>query len=168
MSRQRLFRALERNNDMKWIRDWIARLLIDRKRDIFYFWDGRGGRRIDPATVYRRLTVDPEFNWETDPVLIDMGNEAESLDASARTVAAVRRAFEIPALDHKRGLTETECLRLLMQFVDSMSALKKNTNTPPTSPESTESAFSDTSTTKPASDSGSTSTEQNSGGCSQC
>lgn len=132
----------------------IRRWLFNRNRAIFRYWDGRKLRRIDPMVVYRRLDSHPDFDWETTPVEVDAPSDAIAGPALAATAEAVREAFEIPVYDGKRGLTEGELTNLLIDYVEWLNALKKNTSEPPTSPPPTERESSPESTTKPAAVSG--------------
>lgn len=126
--------------------------MIDKKRSIFAFWDGRRLQRVDPLVVYRQLSLDPEFNWDEDPKLIDSGDEKMSLAAMQRTASAVRRSFGVGEYDGRQGMTEAECVQLLVTFCEAMQTLKKNTSLSPISREPTESGSSDVeSATKSAS-----------------
>ena len=127
--------------------------LINRRRAIFRFWDGRRVRAVDPIEVSRLLRRDPFFDAETHLKLIDAGDD----EAIRVTANAVRQAFGIPDLQGG-GLAELECLAVLMDFYEFLHALKKNTSPTPSEQPPTESLSSDASTMPPRSDSGSTST----------
>ncbi|MCC7424822.1 MAG: hypothetical protein IT428_31510 [Planctomycetaceae bacterium] len=128
---------------------------MNRGRAIFRFWDGQRDRLADPMVIHRSLLEHGEFNWETTPALIDVDNDKISSDALRITADATRKAFGVPELIDG-GLTETELLQLLVQFSLYLSSLKKSISPPQTSPAATAPKPSGNSTTKPASDSGST------------
>lgn len=134
---------------------WLKRKWRNRGRAIFRFWDGMRERVADPLVIHRALMAHPEFNWETTPALIDVDDDKISTDAIRVTADGVRSAFGVPSLE-AGGLTEMELVHLLVQFTSYLADLKKSIGSPPTSPEPTGSAPSGTSTTRPASDSGST------------
>lgn len=135
---------------------WLKRKWRNRGRAIFRFWDGTRERCADPLVVHRALMAHPEFDWEKTPVLMDVDDQRVASDAMRVTAAGVRDAFGIPSLE-SGGLTEAECVQVLILFNLFLDRVKKNIGSPPTSLPATESAFSGTSTTKPASDCGSTS-----------
>lgn len=138
---------------------WVGRLLSrwgdDGDRCIFGFWDGTRWRRVDPLPVFRAIESDPEFNVSRDPGLYDRGDP----DATARAVAAVKRAFGVETFDGERGLTETECLLLLNEFWAYCGDVKKKASQQPTLPPPTAPEPSDVSITNSDSDCGCASTE---------
>ena len=108
----------------------IRRLIIERRRAIFRFWDGRRIRGADPIAVLRSLRADPEYDQEVHLPLVDAGDEE-----AIRIVAnAVRRAFSVAAFE-SGGLSELELLGVLMDFITFTLALKKNTGPTPNSSE---------------------------------
>jgi hypothetical protein len=105
----------------------IANSIRQRRRAIFRFWDGSRMRAIDPMLPFRTLAQHEKFDWDTTPALIDMGN----FEAMGLTADAVRAAFGVEALNETgtRGLTESECSRLLVDFMDYMAVIKKKGDT---------------------------------------
>ncbi len=108
-----------------------------QNRAIFGFWDGSKRRFIDPMIPFRALVQHDEFDWETTPKAIDIGD----LAAMGVTAKAIRDAFGIAPINESAtsGLTESECVQLLFQFVDWMQGVKKKdsisqTSAPPTDP----------------------------------
>lgn len=131
--------------------NWLRRILINRQRAVFRFWDGAKMRRIDPMVVYYALCEHPEFDWEKTPLLIDVDDTQIMLPAMQMTAAAVRSSFLVGSLE-QGGLTDGECVQLLTAFNRYMLALKKSASPLATSPESTEPPASDVSTMKHDSD----------------
>lgn len=117
-----------------WNRAWNAfeRWVIDRRRAIFRFWDGRRVRGVDPIAVVRALRADDEYDEETHLKLADAGHD----DAIRITAAAVRRAFGMAGFAGG-GLTDLECLAVLLQFLNYLTDLKKKIGLLPNSPEPT-------------------------------
>lgn len=140
--------------------NWLRRRLSDRQRKIFRYWDGQRLRAVDPVVVTRELLGAADFNWSQDPLTIETGVTRELREqAISRTVSAVRQAFALPVpVDGTRGLVETEVIGLLVLFADYIRQQKKSGNCLLISLLSTDAASSAGSTTRPASDCGSTAT----------
>lgn len=100
----------------------------ERQREIFTFWDGNKPRSADPIAVYRSLKDDPKFNIDVHPALVDAGD----VDAIGITAAAVRSAFDVKPLS-AGGLTEQECISLLLEYFDWVDSVKKKDSQPLTS-----------------------------------
>jgi hypothetical protein len=111
---------------------WLRRLVGKRdafgytagEREIFDYWDGSRVRLGDPLAIHRSLMTMPEseFDIKIDPDMTKLPN-VKGLEATGRVVAAVRRAFKIPDLDHG-GLTDGECMRLFCAFGDVIRELE--------------------------------------------
>lgn len=101
----------------------------ERQREIFCYFDGNKPRSADPIVVYRSLKDDPKFNIDVHPALVDAGDA----DAIGITAAAVRSAFGVKSLD-AGGLTEQECISLLLQYFDWVDSVKKKDSQPLTLP----------------------------------
>ncbi len=99
----------------------------ERKREIFCYWDGCKARSADPLVVYRLLKDDKEFNIDVHPAFVDEGD----MDAIRVTAAAVRSAFGVKSLD-AGGLTEQECITLLLDYFGWVEQKKNNSSPPPT------------------------------------
>ena len=133
------------------------------QRQIFRFHDGTKLRGVDPMVVLRTLQAEKEFT-EADIALAMQGD----VDASQRTIRAVRKAFGVIAWEQdqhtgaERGLTEGETLTLLDEFGVWLDAVKKNTNPSLTSLRAMEEE-SEKTTTSDGSDAGSTSDAPTSG-----
>lgn len=125
-----------------------------KERGIFRFWDGRRWRTADPIPTWRALADDPEFLAETHLTLVD-GGDLESVGIVGR---AVRRAFGVPEFN-QGGLTERQCVDLLESYYSFIDSLKKKQDTLSTSPSPTVPPSSAESTTPPAADCFSTSSE---------
>jgi hypothetical protein len=110
---------------------WLKRLFGRRdafgyrptERDIFRYYDGRRERRGDPLAIQRALVLDPEFELAIDPGIATVPTP-EGIRAAGRTVAAVRRAFGIPAFE-EYGLTDAGCLVLFAEFGEFVKGLRE-------------------------------------------
>ena len=135
---------------LSWVRSLVWRPA--RSRFIFQYHDGIRSRRADPFVIYRGFETHPTFNWKEDPKLLGLQDNAVVLETSEKMAAAVRDVFDLPPFD-AGGLTEQECQRLFFAFCEYTQRVKKNGSPPQISPESTESTCSESSDTRPASDS---------------
>ena len=132
---------------LRWFRRWRQRRR-NAARFIFEYWDGSRQRAADPVVIWRAIHDDPELVIPGDIEAADLGD----MDAQGKVVAAVRRAFDVTGwTESEPGLTELECLALIVQFVEFTESLKKNTGATPTSPPPLESQPLETSTTPPGS-----------------
>lgn len=130
---------------IRWFRRWRERRR-NAARFIFEYWDGRKRRSADPVVVWRNLHDDPELVIPGDLEAADAGD----IEASAKVVQAVRRAFDVTGwTEDEDGLTESECLQLLVDFHTFTESLKKNTDATPTSQPPLESPPLEKSTTPP-------------------
>lgn len=134
---------------------FVLRLFGQDPRGIFWIWDGRGWKGIDPLVAARSLLNDPEFDWEATPVLTNDEDPKTVADALRICAEAARRAFGLRDIT-AGGLTEAECCRVLFSFRDYLGDVKKNGSGPPTSPEPTGATPSETSAPSADSASGST------------
>lgn len=144
------------------ISDSLRRWTESRRRAVFRFWDGTRTRAIDPMVAYRALRSHPKFDWAVTPKEIDIPNEKISLEALALTAEAVRIAFQLPECS-AGGLTEWECVRLLIAFTRWNDAVKKKAAGSRIRPPLTDSPASpatSSETTSTSTDSGSTSDER--------
>ncbi len=128
---------------MGWFSFWKR---AESRRDIFAYWDGIKARTADPIVAYRALKDDPKFNLEVHPALIDAGD----LEAIGITAAAVRAAFGVKPLE-QGGLTEQECIVLLLDFFGWAAEKKNISSGPVTLPEPTDTTLQPSSTEPPMS-----------------
>lgn len=127
------------------ILDWWRRLREANRREIFVFWDGVRTRRVDPWAVYRATREYPDFSWDiTIPMLTgevipgDTNDLASRSKAMMHAASCARNVFSLPSFENG-GLTELECLSLLLHFDAYCFGVKKNGNEKQSSPSSVES-----------------------------
>lgn len=116
-----------------WFLNLLRRWIIERRRAIFRYWDGRRLRKIDPMEVLRALRADKNYDQAAHLPLVDAGDE----DAIRITANAVRSAFGAPAFADG-GLSELELCGVLVDFLTFLATLKKSTDTPQSSPQAVE------------------------------
>lgn len=137
---------------------WLRRRKSFR-RATFPFFDGRSWRRADPIAVNISFASDPEYNESVHPL------QAENGDPAAMDVVlnATARAFDVDRYDSKtgRGMIADELFDLFMDFGEWSMSKKNIGELLPTSAKRSEPTYQHSyePTTKPTSDSGSTSTE---------
>jgi hypothetical protein len=127
---------LKSEGSMIWPFSAIRRAIHNRDRRIFRFWDGRKWTSIDPMIPFRILAQHKDFDWEETPKLIAMPDKKVWLEAYQLEVSAVREAFGVRPFNDD-GLTEAECIDLLVAFSIWQVDVKKNSSMPPISAEST-------------------------------
>lgn len=114
--------------------NWLRRIIRNRRRAIFVYWDGLRIRRIDPIAAFRALKTHPTFDPDTHLALADLGD----LDAIKVTLEATRDVFGITAFTDKTGgLIDDETLALIGDFFEYLASLKKSGRPSPTSSAST-------------------------------
>ena len=133
--------------------DRWKRRALHKQRNIFEYFDGIRTRRIDPFVVQRLLDTHEKFHWE-----IGFDVDRGDLEAEKVTVDATREVFDIPLWDEDNaGLTDTETMSVLYEYVDYLDRIKKKFNLgqmpqPPTGSESSTSKDPPPETTKHCSD----------------
>lgn len=106
---------------------------------IFRYWDGTRDRYCDPLIAFQALAAHPEFDLANTPIEADRGDP----DAIRAMVKACCDAFSVTqwSEEHPGGLTQMECIGLMVDFTNYLLAVKKNINLPlisrePTGPKS--------------------------------
>jgi hypothetical protein len=103
-------------------------------RQIFRFSDGTRARYADPIAIMRAMASHPKLNLEVHLEQLASDQPELQNDASAIVVEATREIFGVEAFSdaNRDGLTETETIDLLNQFLTYVDGLKKNGNGQPT------------------------------------
>ena len=107
--------------------NWLFRLLTERNRKIFSFWDGRKAVRVDPMVIFRRLSEHQEFDPVEDFKRLRNPIPKYRVKAVGNLAGIAREVFELPVYNGTHGLTENELISLMGKFQTDMAALKKNT-----------------------------------------
>jgi hypothetical protein len=116
--------------------NWLRRLLIDRQRKIFSFYDGARMRRVDPLLVWRLIMTHPDF----DPAVHGPAFDRGCPEAWKVVLKCARDVFQLEHFTElgKPGLTEQEMVSLFKRFLAFCEDLKKSFEESPTTPPSTE------------------------------
>ena len=120
---------------IRWLLSWVI-----ETRFVFTFHDGTKRRRVDPYQTC--LALWSEQNFDPDELLAVVASKPLRVDvfrATSTLAANVRKAFHVKQLDDG-GLTDGECVDLLVKFMDMVGTVKKNTSNSPIAAPSTESA----------------------------
>lgn len=125
-----------------------------RERLIYRYWDGDKNVAADPLVILRTLTTIEGFALETDLKLAET-DSAFAPAAFARVVGAARKAFQAKEFSElnggkQQGLTDSECVQLLVHFAQFIGQLKEAALPFVSSPASTGPPDSDGSTTEPS------------------
>lgn len=119
---------------------WILQCLGFDPRGIFHYHNGRRYCSADPMDLMRRLwaaqvdyrephspSVMQPFETEKATALIGSGEGDKIQRGYAIVAEAVHQVFSVDSLENG-GLTEEECLSLLVRFEQYLGDLKKNIN----------------------------------------
>lgn len=106
---------------------------------IFKFWDGEKNRGIDPLDASIMLGRDGSFDWQAVAVRSQTGDLAAvgELVEQVRTIFKLKH-YEILDDGKEVGVTSSEVLNILMDFMAYMDTLKKNIDDTATSTPSTD------------------------------
>lgn len=116
------------------IRNWFFARVLNRHRLLFRFWNGSRFVSEDPFILFRRLLNTDKFDPDADMKLLEIKTDPKLVVRKMENIAeGVREIFGVQPLD-RGGLTELECIQLLIQFSGWMDAVKKNGATTPILP----------------------------------
>lgn len=142
----------------KLLRRWFRSPDPFADRDIFEYWDGTATRHADPLVLQRELDKAGGENWTQLLGMLKLGsgiavdvakigleqakaNKKHANDAAAELVSIVRSAFQIEPFKHHgkspSGLTDSECLDLLVDYFFYMQDLEEEATPSPSLPLST-------------------------------
>lgn len=105
----------------------------DNERLIFRYNNGHVKISADPLTLYRKMAEFPELAECIKTLSL---GDAASTGALAQLLTMVRTAFALPTLNQEdeSGLTDLECIAILLEYGKFMEHLKKKISTLQTSP----------------------------------
>lgn len=118
--------------------NWLRKRIADRRKAVFPYWDGTRIRRIDPMVAMAALKSHEEFDWSRTPKQCDSGSDEISIEGYQLTQDAICAAFDVKPFDGKVGLTQAECLDLLVAFTGWLGIQKKTPSNSQTLSEPTE------------------------------
>lgn len=103
-----------------WFRRWRHR----RQVEIYRFFDGQRDRRVDPLRAYREVLAHVDYrhsDWEQ----LQAKDRVRSLRALNRLATVFRDVFDVASTENG-GLSESECLERLREFIGEGEIQKKN------------------------------------------
>ena len=113
---------------------WIRKILGLQKEpsieDVYRYHDGKRWVRGDPIGLLRKLSLDDGFDYDRERMLAVVDGKV-GMEAMGKLVEGIRRAFEIPPVK-EGGLTEPKVIKLLLNFMQWLEKVKKNS--PPSPP----------------------------------
>ena len=112
---------------------WIRKVLGYAKpsiEDVYCYRDGKRWVRGDPMGILRKLSTDEGFDYDRERMLAVVEGTV-GIEAMGKLVEGIRRAFELPSVK-QGGLTEPKVIRLLLNFMQWLEQVKKNS--PPSPP----------------------------------
>jgi len=106
-----------------WLRK-ITGLASPSIEDAYFYSDGTKKVRGDPMGILRKLSSDPDFDFDRERMLTAVEGKV-GIEAMGKLVEGVRRAFDLPPVKDG-GLTEPKVMQLLLDFMQWLEAVKKN------------------------------------------
>jgi hypothetical protein len=110
------------------LRNWVFRRVLNRHRMLFRYWDGRKYVAADPFVLLRRMLATSKFDPESDLKKLNIPDSKIITERIGFIAEGVREIFSLSPFrpDGKGGLTELECVNLLMEFTGYLERVKKN------------------------------------------
>lgn len=112
----------------EFVKNWIFKRILNRHRLLFRFWDGRKYVAADPFVLLRKLLSTTKFDPEGDLKKLAIPDTKIITTRIGYIAEGVREIFDLPPFrpDGRGGLTELECVNLLMEFTGYLERVKKN------------------------------------------
>lgn len=112
-------------NPVEKIKNWFFARVLNRHRLLFQFWNGSRLVSADPFVLLRRMLNTNKFDLETDIKVLQIPDPKLITQKIGYIAEGVREIFDVPELD-QGGLSELECVNLLMKFSEYLEDVKKN------------------------------------------
>lgn len=110
---------------LNFIKNWFFARVLNRHRLLFRFWNGSRFVSSDPFILLRKLLNTDKFDAEMDLKKLEIPDAKIVTEKIGFIAEGVREIFELPPYE-KGGLTELECVQLLMEFSEFLERIKKN------------------------------------------
>lgn len=107
------------------IKTWFFARALNRHRLLFRFWDGSRFISSDPFVLLRRLTNTEKFDMESDLKMLQIPDPKIVTQKIGYIADGVREIFDLKNFE-SGGLSELECVQLLLTFSDFLDTVKKN------------------------------------------
>lgn len=110
------------------LRNWVFRRVLNRHRMLFRYWDGRKYVAADPFVLLRKMLATSKFDPESDLKKLNIPDSKIITERIGYIAEGVREIFNLSPFrpDGRGGLTELECVNLLMEFTGYLERVKKN------------------------------------------
>lgn len=119
--------------------NWIYRRILNRHRLLFRYWNGSRFVSEDPFTLLRALVSSSKIDLDSDLQLLDVPDIKVVTRKVGQLAEEIREIFQLKPLSNG-GLSELECVNLLIQFINYLERVKKNGDARLTSDTSSDSA----------------------------
>ena len=106
-------------------KNWFFARVLNRHRLLFRFWNGSRFVSADPFILFRRLINTDKFDVENDLKKLKIPDPKIIAEKIGFISEGIREIFDVPPYE-KGGLTELECVQLLMEFSTFLDRVKKN------------------------------------------
>ncbi len=110
---------------LNFIKNLFFSRVLNRHRLLFRFWNGSRFISADPFILLRRLMNTDKFDAEVDLKKLEIPDAKIVTEKIGFIAEGVREIFELSPYE-KGGLTELECVQLLMEFSSFLERIKKN------------------------------------------
>lgn len=106
-------------------KNWFFARVLNRHRLLFRFWNGSRFVSSDPFILFRKLINTDKFDVENDLNKLRIPDPKIVAEKIGFIAEGIREIFDLPPYE-KGGLTELECVQLLMEFSTFLDRVKKN------------------------------------------
>ena len=110
------------------LKNCIFRRVLNRHRMLFRYWDGSRYVAADPFVLLRKMLSTSKFDPESDLKKLNIPDSKIITKQIGYIAEGVREIFSLSPFrpDGRGGLTELECVNLLMEFTAYLERIKKN------------------------------------------
>lgn len=112
-------------NPVALFKNWLFGRVLNRHRLIFSFWDGKQFTSADPFVLLRKLTNTDKFDMTADLKSLQIPDPKIISEKIGFIAEGVREIFSLRPFEDG-GLSELECVQLLLTFSDFLDRVKKN------------------------------------------
>lgn len=106
-------------------KNWFFGRILNKHRMLFRWWNGSKFVSSDPFVLLRKLINTDKFDIDEDLKKLKFPDPKIVTITISHIAEGVREIFEVPAFE-SGGLTELECVQLVMEFMGFTERVKKN------------------------------------------
>lgn len=106
-------------------KNWFFARALNRHRLLFRYWDGSRFISSDPFVLLRKLTNTDKFDMEADLKMLSVHDVKIITQKVGYIAEGIREIFGLKNFE-SGGLSELECVQLLLMFRDFLEGVKKN------------------------------------------